>query len=68
MVALHKKSDWDWNALWADLKPFSKLEKGFKLDLNVSAKVLTLISPLSPIEFFAPDWSSCSMVYFFLMF
>ena len=54
MVALHKKSDWDWNALWADLKPFSKLEKGFKLDLNVSAKVLTLISPLSPIAFFVP--------------
>ena len=53
---------------WADLKPFSKPEKVSKLDLNVSAKALTLISPLSPIEFFAPDWSSCSMVYFFLMF
>ncbi|TGD23818.1 hypothetical protein EGT49_05095 [Companilactobacillus suantsaicola] len=37
-----------------NLKLFSKPEKIFKLGLIVSAKALTIISELSPIEFFVP--------------
>ena len=48
---------------WADLKPFSKPEKVSKLDLNVSAKAPTLISPLSPIAFFVPGWNNGSIGY-----
>ena len=38
-----------------NLKLFSKPEKIFKIGLIVSAKALTIISELSPIEFFVPN-------------